>query len=70
VARSGAIICRKSQLKNYCDLKTAGGCGVVRFLCAVRLFSLASCAAIEPIELGLVKEAYFCFDRPVIVLWP
>nr|DAH07980.1 MAG TPA: hypothetical protein [Caudoviricetes sp.] len=31
MARSGAIICKKSQLKNFCDLKTAGGCGVVRF---------------------------------------
>ncbi|RTO72766.1 hypothetical protein D4M63_02250 [Enterobacter hormaechei] len=70
MAGSGAIICKKSQLKNFCDLKTAGGCGVVRFLCAARLFALASCAAIEPIELCLVKGGILCFDRPVIVLWP
>lgn len=42
----------------------------MRFLCAARLFALASCAAIEPIELCLVKGGIFCFERPVIVLWP
>ncbi|EIW8625791.1 hypothetical protein CHN42_03845 [Klebsiella pneumoniae] len=40
MARSGAIICKKSQLKNFCDLKTAGGCGVVPFWSVERIFSL------------------------------
>ncbi|EPP4480239.1 hypothetical protein ACUSKT_003582, partial [Salmonella enterica subsp. enterica serovar Montevideo] len=30
-ARTGDIVCKKSQLKNFSDMKTAGGCGVVRF---------------------------------------
>ncbi|TKU46770.1 hypothetical protein FDX11_12570 [Citrobacter sp. wls714] len=30
-ARAGGIVCKKSQLKNFSDMKTAGGCGVVRF---------------------------------------
>lgn len=31
MARTGDIVCKKSQLKNFSDMKTAGGCGVVRF---------------------------------------
>ncbi|ECD9352344.1 hypothetical protein VW37_003929 [Salmonella enterica subsp. houtenae serovar 51:z4,z23:-] len=30
-AWAGGIVCKKSQLKNFSDMKTAGGCGVVRF---------------------------------------
>lgn len=37
MARSDGIICKKSKLKNFCDLKTAGGCGVVRF-CPIPFF--------------------------------
>ncbi|EAN2742131.1 TPA_asm: hypothetical protein G0P65_09385 [Salmonella enterica subsp. enterica serovar Typhimurium] len=38
-ARAGNIVCKKSQLKNFSDMKTAGGCGVVRFLYALVYFS-------------------------------
>ena len=44
VAVIGAIICKKSQLKNFCDLKTAGGCGVVRFLRILKIFRDAELA--------------------------
>jgi len=43
VARSGGLVCRKIKLKNFYDPKTAGGCGVVPFLSATRLF--CGCAA-------------------------
>ncbi|HFV9751856.1 TPA: hypothetical protein ACIANO_004493, partial [Salmonella enterica subsp. enterica serovar Hvittingfoss] len=29
--RGGGIVCKKSQLKNFSDMTTAGRCGVVRF---------------------------------------
>jgi len=32
LALPDAIVCRKIKLKNLYDPKTAGGCGVVRFL--------------------------------------
>ncbi len=38
LARSGDIICKKTKLKNFCDPKLAGGCGVVPFLSANVLF--------------------------------
>ncbi|AUU82731.1 hypothetical protein C2U54_01265 [Leclercia sp. LSNIH1] len=38
VACSGGLVCRKLKLKNFYDPKTAGGCGVVPFLSAPRLF--------------------------------
>ncbi|EFB6783358.1 hypothetical protein FO210_19830 [Escherichia coli] len=37
-ARAGDIVCKKSQLKNFSDMKTAGGCGVVPFLSVMHLF--------------------------------
>jgi hypothetical protein len=30
---------KKSQLKNFCDLKIAGGCGVVPFLSVMAYFT-------------------------------
>ena len=40
MARAGGLVCRKIKLKKLCDPKTAGGCGVVTFLSATRLFCL------------------------------
>ncbi|EBB9410867.1 hypothetical protein COG54_15410 [Salmonella enterica] len=37
-ARAGNIVCKKSQLKNFSDMKTAGGCGVVRFWSRRKIF--------------------------------
>lgn len=31
MARPAGMICRKSKLKKFSDMKTAGGCGVVPF---------------------------------------
>lgn len=41
LARSGGLVCRKIKLKNFYDPKTAGGCGVVRFLSVEHFFCLA-----------------------------
>jgi hypothetical protein len=38
LALPGAVVCRKIKLKNFYDPKTAGGCGVVRFLSAKEFF--------------------------------
>ncbi|OWS95704.1 hypothetical protein B9Q32_16530 [Enterobacter kobei] len=41
MARANGVVCKKSRLKKLCDPKTAGGCGVVRFLSAEDFFCRA-----------------------------
>jgi hypothetical protein len=38
LARAGLPVCRKTKLKNFTDMKAAGGCGVVPFLSVYDLF--------------------------------
>lgn len=48
MVRAGGLVCRKIKLKNFYDPKTAGGCGVVPFLSATRLF--CGCAAAPALQ--------------------
>ncbi|EPF3072990.1 hypothetical protein ACSRO5_000648, partial [Escherichia coli] len=47
LARTGGIVCKKSRLKIFSDMKTAGGCGVVPFWSVERIFSFFTIAAYQ-----------------------
>ena len=44
LAQAGGLVCRKIKLKFFSDPKRAGGCGVVPFPSATRLFCLYAAA--------------------------